>query len=262
MAPQISLAFHLEEPDRVASSAAPGRGLAGHRPALLVEGRRGRPDRAARRRRPARPRPGWPPGAGRDGTRATIGMMSEPDDDGHRPDGVQPSTVTRAPGRAPPPRTPPAGAARAVLAGIEAAAGEAHLAPVRPQRRGAPGEDQPGLARLLEERDQHGRSTTRGGLGRLVGQRRVIGQRDGLRCLGNRAGLALCGESRAQHRARPMPAAGVRAGTSGAGASGTPGAAGRAGSPAVGPGGACPSGIDQPIVPAGRHSGPARRTAT
>ena len=47
-------------------SALPGTGLPGS--SSVLRGRsRGRPDRAGRRRRPARPRPGWPPRGGGDG---------------------------------------------------------------------------------------------------------------------------------------------------------------------------------------------------
>ena len=46
---------------------------------------------------------------------------------------------------------------RRVLTAVEAPAREADLAPVGAQRRGAPGEDQPGLTRFLEEQGEHRR---------------------------------------------------------------------------------------------------------
>ena len=90
---------------------------------------------------------------GRDGVLATIGMMSDPDH--HGDDGVDPA-FRRDMGRVERDLLVglPQGRGRRVLARVDAATGEAHLAPVRPQLGRTPGEDQPSFAFLLEQDGQ------------------------------------------------------------------------------------------------------------
>ncbi len=66
----------------------------------------------------------------------------------------QPTIVTRPGSRSTSSYASRRAAAAGVLPLVESAAREADLSLVRPQPRGAPGQDQPGLARLLEERGQ------------------------------------------------------------------------------------------------------------
>ena len=80
---------------------------------------------------------------------------------------------------------------RRVLPLVEAPAGEADLAPVRPHARRAPGEDEPGLAALLEERGEHGRVDVAHGRGvGLVDQEARAEDPVGADVLGDRSALA------------------------------------------------------------------------
>ena len=81
--------------------------------------------------------------------------MSEPEETVTR-GWSQPRTVTTAGSMPTSSNVSRKAAVGGVLAGLPATTGEAHLAPVGPQAGGAPGEQDPGLAVLLEEGDEHG----------------------------------------------------------------------------------------------------------